>query len=290
MASNRLARAFLSVNERVWRRLPARARASRPVRVYGGFLHSMVSRHADREMYFGTQFLRNRPALDLMRQLAERKPRGSTLNVAVLGCSIGAEVYSILWTLRPARPDLEIVVHAVDIAPDVLEYAKRGVYGPETSELVHATIFERLSPRELEEMFDWDGELGRVKPWLREGIVWQVGDAGDHGLADELGPQDLVVASNFLCHMDAEDAERCLRNFSRLVREGAYVFVSGVDLDVRTSVARELGWRPIPELRAEIHDGDPLVRADWPWRWWGLEPLDPRKPDWELRYATVFQV
>ena len=55
---------------------------------------------------------------------------------------------------------------------------------------------------------------------------------------------------------------------------GGYLFVTGVDLDVRTKVALELGWEPIPELRAEIHDGDPLVRSDWPWQWWGLEPLD----------------
>ena len=41
---------------------------------------------------------------------------------------------------------------------------------------------------------------------------------------------------------------------------------------------------------AEIHDGDPLVRADWPLHWWGLEPLDRRRPDWQTRYASVFRV
>ena len=54
-------------------------------------------------------------------------------------------------------------------------------------------------------------------------------------------------------------------------------------------VALELGWEPVPELRAEIHDGDPLVRNDWPWRWWGLEPLDRRRPDWETRYSAAFR-
>ena len=72
-------------------------------------------------------------------------------------------------------------------------------------------------------------------------------------------------------------------------REG-YLFVSGVDLEVRAKVAGELGWRPIPELLEQIHDGDPSVRESWPWCWWGLEPLDPRRPDWQLRYAAFFQV
>jgi hypothetical protein len=40
----------------------------------------------------------------------------------------------------------------------------------------------------------------------------------------------------------------------------------------------------------EIHDGDPSVRADWPWQWWGLEPFDRRKSDWRVRYASVFRV
>jgi hypothetical protein len=41
---------------------------------------------------------------------------------------------------------------------------------------------------------------------------------------------------------------------------------------------------------AEIHDGDPLVRADWPWHWWGLEPLDRTRDDWRTRYASAFLV
>ena len=69
-----------------------------------------------------------------------------------------------------------------------------------------------------------------------------------------------------------------------------YLFVSGVDLDVRTKVALDLGWEPVPELMAEIHDGDPLVRADWPLHWWGLEPLDRRRTDWQTRYASVFRL
>jgi hypothetical protein len=27
-----------------------------------------------------------------------------------------------------------------------------------------------------------------------------------------------------------------------------------------------------------------------PWQWWGLEPLDQRRPDWETRYSAVFRV
>jgi hypothetical protein len=32
------------------------------------------------------------------------------------------------------------------------------------------------------------------------------------------------------------------------------------------------------------------VRSDWPWQWWGLEPLDRRRPDWETRYTAAFRI
>ena len=241
-------------------------------------------------MYLGTMFLRNRPALELMRRLAQEKANGSTLRIAVLGCSIGVEVYSILWILRSVRTDFEIVVHAVDVSPEVLRVAEEGVYGPEDSEMVGWSIFERLTRSEMQDMFDWKGDRGQIKPWLREGIAWRVGDACDPELKNTIGSQDLVVASNFLCHMEKPCAEECLRNLAGFVGPGGYLFVSGVDLDVRTKVALDLGWKPVSELWAEIHDGDPSVRADWPWQWWGLEPIDRRRRDWETRYTSAFQI
>jgi len=241
-------------------------------------------------MYLGTFFLRNRPALQLMRRLAQQKPHGSTLRIAVLGCSIGAEVYSILWTIRSVRPDLKVLLHAVDISKEILSFAENGIYTPHTSQLIGASIFERLTKAEMVEMFDWESGQARVKSWLREGIMWQLGDAADAKLISTLGPQDIVVASNFLCHMARADSERCLRNIARLVGPGGYVFVSGVDLDVRTKTALDLGWEPIRELMVEIHDGDRSVRADWPWEWWGLEPLNRKRQDWQTRYAAAFRI
>jgi SAM-dependent methyltransferase len=281
---------YLRLNRRIWDYVPSGLRNSYPVRAYGAWLYSLVRLLAARQQYFGTFFLRNRPALELMRDLAEEKAEGSTLRIAVLACSIGAEVYSILWTIRSARPDLKVRVCAVDISKDILNFAKAGIYAPSTCGLVGSSIFERLTAHEMEQMFDLEGDEARVKPWLRDGITWQLGDASSPELIGALGPQDIVVANNFLCHMEPAAAENCLRNIAGLVDRKGHLFVSGIDLEVRAKVARELGWRPIPELLEQIHDGDPSVRGDWPWCWWGLEPLDRRKPDWQLRYAAFFQI
>lgn len=281
---------YLRVNRAIWKRLPSAVRDTRIARAYGASLHGLVCRRAQRRQYFGTYFLRNRPELEQIRRLIAQSEQGATLRVAILGCSIGAEVYSVLWAIRCARPDLDVRTQAADISREVLEVAERGVYTSASSGLVGSSIFERLTPEESQAMFDWDGGTATVKPWLRERIGWHEADVSKAELIETLGPQDIVIASNFLCHMSPILAEACLRNFVRLLRPGGYLFVLGVDLEVRSKVARELGWQPVPDLIREIHDGDPSVREDWPWEWWGLEPLNERRGDWQLRYAVVYRI
>jgi chemotaxis methyl-accepting protein methylase len=283
-------RPFLKVSEWGWNRLPAFLKSSRPGRVYGSLLHTLVKMRSARTQFHGTFFLRNRPELELIRALAEKRPQGSTLKIAVVACSNGAEAYSIVWTIRSSRPDLKLQVHAMDISGEIVAIAKKGVYSAQSEEFVGSLIFERLTPKEIQTMFDEDNGQMKIQPWIREGITWQVGDAGDPQLADNLGPQDIVVANKFLCHMTPPDAEKCLRNIAHLVAPGGYLVVSGIDLEVRTKVALELGWTPVPDLIEEIHNGDPSVRGDWPWKYWGLEPFDRSRPDWRFRYASVFQL
>jgi chemotaxis methyl-accepting protein methylase len=240
--------------------------------------------------YHGTFFLRNRPELELIRTLANQRAKGSELRITVLACSNGAEVYSILWTVRSARPDLKVIVHAADISAEILEIAAEGRYSLDENPLVNSAIFERITEAEMREMFDVeDGQLS-IKSWLKEGVAFQLADAGDPALADRLGPQDIVVANKFLCHMEPPDAERCLRNLARLAEPAGYLFVSGVDLDVRTKVALDLGWTPIQDLLEEMHNGDPSVRRDWPWKWWGLEPFTRARRDWKIRFASAFKL
>jgi SAM-dependent methyltransferase len=271
-------------------RVPAKLRNTMPMRWYGTSLHNLICRRASRRQFTGTFFLRNRPELELMRRLVGRKPNGATLNIAVLGCSIGAEIYSILSTIRGARPDLNVHLCAVDNSAEVLKVAKEAVYTSEICDFVGSSIFERVTEAEFGEMFEGDRREARVRSWLREGISWHLSDAGDPRLMRGVGPQDMVVASNFLCHMEPSKAENCLRNIASIVKPGGYLFVTGIDLDVRAKVARELRWRPIQELIEEIHDGDPSVRRDWPCKWWGLEPLNTKRDDWQMRYAAVFHL
>jgi SAM-dependent methyltransferase len=282
--------AFLRVNRLLWNHLPPNVSRFGPVRHYGDLVHALARKRGGRAQAFSTFFLRNRPELDLICRLLRPKSSGEFLRLAVLGCSLGAEAYSIAWTIKKARPDLSLILNAVDISPHAVEFAQRGVYSLTNSETTNAWIFERMSAEEKAQFFETDGRNAVVKPWIKDGIKWTVGDAGEPEVIDRLWPQDIVVANNFLCHMVPTEAERCLRNIARLVTPGGYLFVSGIDLDIRSKVARDSGWRPVEELIEQIHDGDPCLRAHWPWHYGGLEPLNKNRQDWKIRYAAAFQV
>lgn len=282
--------AYLRLNRVLWDNLPASGVATPAMRSYGNFLHKLARMQGGRGQAFATFFLRNRRQLELIRRLAARRGNGDPLRVAVLGCSTGAEVYSVAWTIRSERPDVGLILHAVDISKQAIEIGRRGSYPLADSQLTNTDIFERVTESETKELFDRDGDIMKVKSWLREGIEWRVGDAATPEILDSLGQHDLVVANNFLCHMQPEMAARCLRNIARLVRPHGFLLVSGIDLDIRASVADDLGWRALEELLEEIHEGDPCMRSLWPFHYVGLEPLDKNRPDWRLRYATGFQI
>ncbi len=285
----RLINAYLRLNGRLWDKLPASLSSLRPVHSYGNLLHRLARRHGARAQAPSTFFLRNRPQLELIRRLIERRTETDPLRVAVLGCSTGVEAYSIAWRIRSARPDLKLILHAVDISKRAVEFGECGRYSLGASQL-DTDIFERMNEKEMMELFHRDGDVVTVKSWIKEGIKWQVGDVTEPETIDALGPHDIVTANNFLCHMHPLMAERCLRNIARLVRPNGYLFVSGIDLDVRTKVAGDLGWHPLQELLEEIYEGDPCMKTYWPWHYAGLEPLNKKRRDWKRRYAAAFQV
>jgi chemotaxis methyl-accepting protein methylase len=288
-----LGRPYLRVNTWIWRHLPASLRSKSSLHGYGSHVHSLIQLR-ERNQATGTFFFRNRPELELLVQLINQFPSGSTIHLTVLGCSKGAEVYSFSYVIRTKRPDLNLRICALDISRAMLQIGEAGTYpldGMEPSQDVGSrSIFERMSSVEMEDLFEQDGKNARVRPRFRDGIGWRLGDARDPNLVGDLGLQDVVVANRFLCHMHPGNAEACLRNLARLVKSDGYLFVSGVDLAVRTKVASERGWRPVTDLIEEIHEGDPTLRRDWPLHYWGLEPFDRTKEDWKVRYASVFQL
>lgn len=278
----------------LWRHLPPKVLASRPMRRVGSFIYDHYVRDVNRYQSHSTHFMRNVPQLEVLRNRLAAFAKGETLRIASIGCSTGAELYSLLWVFRSTRPDLKLVAHGVDISAEVVEVARRGIYHPGTA-AAEGSLYLAGQPDLFTEEIDSLGGIlevaadgsYHVRDWVRKNTEWFACDATDPALAERLPLQDLVLANNFMGPMGDELAERCFRNVARLVKPGGCLVVDGIDLRVKERAVLSLGLVPVTSRIEDIHAADPTKR-DWPWIRWSHEPLDRTLPHWESRYATIF--
>jgi len=83
-----------------------------------------------------------------------------------------------------------------------------------------------------------------------------------------LGPQDFVAANRFFAIWLRLRRKRAFATFLDSFGRAGISLLRAVDLDVRTKVARALGWKPIPDLLKEVHEGDVSLKEGWPLHWW----------------------
>jgi len=274
---------FFEGSRKVWAATPALLRASAPFRAYGGFLQRLARLRQERAQSSWTCFLRNRAETEYVAEFGRRIRDGGKLSIAIFGCSTGAEAFSTSYALRESLSRISIEIHASDIEEGNIAAARQARFDPSSREV------EGLSTEERDAIFETasDGALVVRERWRRP-VAFSVLDACAPGLAERVGLHDLVLANKFLCHMEPEAARQCLRNLASAVRPGGVLLVSGVDLDVKAAVARELGLVPDEQALEALHEGDMTLRRGWPFEYWGLEPLNRRRRDFACRYASAF--
>ena len=278
----------------LWGRLSPTSRSTMAGRACGRFLHKRACARQQRkpvDSTFHTFFLRNAPQFEVFRQLLEERPHNSVARIAAIGSSSGAELYSAVWVARSARPDMRILATGVEIDPAAIEKAKTAAYARTDHELQRLPEgeVERLCTAQPLPLFVSDGDVLKVPERVREAASWVLHDARSPELLKAIGPQDFVFANNILCHMYDPEAELCLRNIARLVTPGGYLFMYGVDLDVKSRVVRSIGFIPVSYMIEEVYLADWNALAHWPFTYWGREPLDTTRREWHVRYGSVFQ-
>lgn len=285
-----LARQFKRAGTSIWERLPSRLQEQPPASSVNHWIHSLsrkysARRKADPVRYPSTtRFLRYPLMLQTICDLVEDYEFGGSIRLCVMACSTGAELYSILWAVRKARPDLKVLATGIDLSESSVAKGRAGRYSRQDPEL------SGVSEESLSELFDRSEPLLRVKDSIAAETQWIARDVCDDSLRAQLGLQDIVIANNFLVFMTEDQATACLRKVVQFVKPGGLLFCRGVDLEVRERVARQFRLEPISLRIEEIHECNPRERHGWPWQYWGLEPLDKTRKDWIRRYATIFRV
>jgi chemotaxis protein methyltransferase CheR len=214
----------------------------------------------------------------------EERRNGSLLSICILGCSNGAEAYTVASLIRRRHPELPFTVRGYDIDAACVEQAKTARYS-------HDEIFNNkiMTQGFVEWTFDRDGESYRVKPRIAEHVEFAVGDVLSSDLQRKIGTHDIIFAQNFLFHLKPALARNALENISRLVRPGSALFLDGVDINQRRNFVRKKGFTPLDHEIERIHNEARRARAvGWPYSYWGLEPFLTTRRDWRARYATIF--
>lgn len=281
----------------VWLHLPDWVLATRPFRAAGHFIHERYASHRHRIQSHYTLFMRNVPLYELIRDHVCQKPRGSSIFLISIGCSTGAELYSLLSVILAANPELQVLAQGMDLCGSVIRVAEKGEYKcdePTTREALFGIDPEdpELRSKDLEKVKDLLEPLGagwyQVKEQIRQKTTWRVGDGCDPNLLAALEPQDIVLANNWLGAMPDDQAEACIRSLAKLVAPGGCLVIDGADPDIKTKTIKSLNFIPVTQRIEQVYTADPSKQG-WPWVRWAHEPLDRSHPDWQFRYAMMFK-
>jgi chemotaxis protein methyltransferase CheR len=208
---------------------------------------------------------------------------GEALRIVVMGCSSGAEPFSIASVLSRKYPGLDFVIDAYDLSDAMIAQAKSGRFLRE-----HVITAHPLSNDFMMSTFDSDGEAYIVKPALARRVSFGVANIFDSSVIERIGTADIVFAQNVLINFPRPQAREAFQQVTRLLKPRAVLFIDGMDIDLREELTRAAGLHPLDYKIREIHDDARIIRGDaWPWVYWGLEPFTERR-NWRERYATIY--
>lgn len=245
-----------------------------------------------------TAFLRNRPQLEELAGglLPRLWPAGGDLRALVVGGSTGAEALSLLVALREFGPGrdggsgLDARVLSIDVAEVVTRAGQAARYAPEEFD----PLFGREGGMPDAVRTRWfvpaEGSAWRPRPELADRVTFRTLDLLT-GETAGVGDFDLIFCQNVLTHLVPPTAAELLGRILELARPRAALVCSGLDLDLKTPILAA-GFQPWTGRLEEIHD------AFWSHRmhyrenrgqhYFELEDIDPGRPGFPGRYATLF--
>jgi chemotaxis methyl-accepting protein methylase len=243
---------------------------------------------ADRDHKTFTRFMRVPTQFEALTEvvlphLFATRRHGEPLRFVVIGCSNGAETFSIASVLSSTFTDLPFAIDGYDISQSMIDHAKSGRF---TRDQVITS--DALPDHFVATTFDRIDDAYVVKPAIAHRVSFGVADLFDAAVMQRIGSADVVFAQNVLINFRRPQAREAFPLVTRLLKPHAVLFIDGMDIDLREELTRAAGLLPLDYKIREIHEDARTIRgAAWPWQYWGLEPFAERR-GWRERYATIF--
>jgi two-component system, chemotaxis family, CheB/CheR fusion protein len=168
-----------------------------------------------------TDFFRDPDVFTYLREqvlpglISEARERGE-LRLWSAGCATGEEAYSLAILVADILGDeletLSVRIFATDVAPDAVEFARRGLY-PETA-------LADISPEVVERHFTRSDGGYEVRKAIRGLVIFGEHDLGYRAPFPRI---DLVLCRNVLIYFTPDLQRRALQRFAFALRRGGYL-------------------------------------------------------------------
>ncbi len=172
-----------------------------------------------------TSFFRNRPQLELFREVVLRdilskklSDPAKRLRIWSAGCSTGEEPYTISMLVHQelqGRPACDVKIFASDLSLKALQTANKAEYALDK---VMATVDDAYIAR----YFSKNGDMTLVKDEIRNMVVFDYHNLkNDNGLRD----LDVIFCRNVMIYFDMEEQKRLAAKFYQSLNPGGYLVI-----------------------------------------------------------------
>lgn len=191
-----------------------------------------------------TSFFRDMKPFDQFRdfilpEMMKRRAEKRSLRIWSAAASTGQEAYTLAIILREMEARLRgwrIEIVASDLAADVLEKAKAGIYS-------QFEIQRGMPIQLLVKYFQQQGEMWHVDSTLKGMVKFR-----QHNLLESpagLGAFDVVFCRNVLIYFDQDTKRRVFDHLSKATAEDGYLCLGGAE----TVLGVTDRFKPVPERR-----------------------------------------
>ena len=170
-----------------------------------------------------TSFFRDRESWEkletvVLPQILKGKDSGDMVRAWTIGCSTGEEAYGLAILLLESADRLEIrpqiQVFASDLDENAIRRAREGLYP--------TAIEADVSPERLERFFTREGEHYRVRPELRDAVLFT-----HHSVLRDapFSRLDLISCRNLLIYLERKIQDTVFDIFHYALKPGGYLFL-----------------------------------------------------------------
>ena len=141
------------------------------------------------------------------------------INIWSAGCSIGAELYSILITVKETIPESEnfrISIIGSDISYEAIQTAKNGIYSSETLKMTAPFLIDKYFIKENNNRF-------RIKDELKQYVTFEFLNLLETWPARTF---DIIFCRNTMIYFNKENKEKLIKRFYKSLELDGYFFTS----------------------------------------------------------------